>query len=293
MILSMTGFGTGTAQKDHTAVSVEIRTVNHRFLDIHIRISREYLSLEGAIHQLVRNAMDRGRVDVSMTIRTAASSAFLINSNLVRAYIEAAGKLKEEFDLADSLDIKTLLNLPGVLQNEDTIQLDAASGTVSELVNQSMRDALEGVLRMRRQEGEALRNDMLQNLASIEENTGRIQMLSMNSASGYLQKLRDRVAQLLPQGEIDPQRLAQEAALIADRCDISEEVARLKSHVEQYQALMDAREKAGKKLDFLLQEMQRETNTILSKSGNLEIERLALVVKTDIEKLREQVQNVE
>jgi len=292
MILSMTGFGTGTAQKDDTAVSVEIRTVNHRFLDIHVRISREYLSLEGAIHQLVRNALERGRVDVSMTILTAASSAFPVNSSLVRAYMEAAGRLKEEFNFADSLDMKTLLNLPGVLQNRDTIQLDV-SGTVSEMVNRSMREALEGVLRMRRQEGEALRSDMLRNLASVEENAHRIQALSLNSASEYLQKLRDRLAQLLPQGEIDPQRLAQEAALIADRCDISEEVARLKSHVEQYHALTDAKEKAGKKLDFLLQEMQRETNTILSKSGNLEIDRLAIMVKTDIEKLREQVQNVE
>jgi uncharacterized protein (TIGR00255 family) len=110
---------------------------------------------------------------------------------------------------------------------------------------------------------------------------------------GCLQKLRDRLAQLLPQGEIDDQRLAQEAALIADKCDISEEIARLESHVEQYYALIDAKEKAGKKLDFLLQEMQRETNTILSKSGNLEVTRTAIAVKTDIEKLREQVQNIE
>jgi uncharacterized protein (TIGR00255 family) len=292
MILSMTGYGTGSAQEDDTTVSVEIRTVNHRFLDLHIRISREYLFLEGEIQQLVRRTLDRGRVDVNATVLNAGSAAFLVNSSVIRGYIEAAGKLKEEFNIPDSMDLRTLLSLPGVLQNRDTIQTDA-SGIVSDLLHRSVQGALEGVLRMRRQEGEALRADMLRNLASIKESTRRIRDLGLNSANGYLQKLRDRLAQLLPQGEMDPQRLAQEAALIADKCDISEEVARLESHVEQYHVLMDAKEKAGKKLDFLLQEMQREANTILSKSVNLEIARDAIAVKTDIEKLREQVQNVE
>ncbi len=292
MILSMTGYGTGSAQKDDTTVSVEIRTVNHRFLDLHVRISREYLFLEGEIQQLVRGSLDRGRVDVNATVVNAGSASFLVNSGLIKSYMEAAVRLKEEFNLPDSLDLKTLLSLPGVLQNRDLIQPDDSS-FVSDLINRSVRAALEGVLRMRRQEGEALRADMLQNLASVEESARRIHELSINLAEEYLKRLRDRLAQLLSQQDIDPQRLAQEAALIADKCDISEEIARLKSHVEQYHALMDAKEKAGKKLDFLLQEMQREANTILSKSGNLEISRHAIAVKTDIEKLREQVQNVE
>ena len=184
-----------------------------------------------------------------------------------------------------------MLNLPGILQSKDIAQ--AGNSTASELLGESVRAALEGVLRMRKQEGEALRNDMQKNLASIKESADRVQELSVNSAGEYLQKLRDRVSQLLAQGAIDPQRLAQEVALIADRCDISEELARLKSHIEQYYFLMDAKEKAGKKLDFLLQELQREANTILSKAGNLEISRHAIAIKTDIEKLREQVQNVE
>ncbi len=292
MILSMTGYGTGSAQKDDTTVSVEIKTVNHRFLDLHVRISREYQFLEGDIQQQIRNALARGRVDVNATVVNAGSSAFLVNSHLIREYMEAAGKLKEELNLSDSLDLKTLLSLPGVLQNRDTVPSET-SAAVSDLAKQSVHAALEGVLQMRRQEGEALRADMLRNLASVEESTRHIHELSLNSANVYLQKLRDRLAQLLPQGEVDPQRLAQEAALIADKCDISEEVARLESHAEQYHALMDAEEKAGKKLDFLLQEMQREANTILSKSVNLEIARHAIAIKTDIEKLREQVQNVE
>lgn len=292
MILSMTGYGTGSAQKNGASVSVEIRTVNHRFLDLHIRVSREYAFLEGEIQQLVRNMLDRGRVDVNASVQNAGSAAFLVNSSLVRGYMEAAGKLREEFNLQDSMDLKTILSLPGVLQNGDTVQSDAP-GAISDLVKSSMQAALEGVLRMRRQEGEALRTDMLRNLAQVEESARCIHELSLSSAAEYLQKLRDRLVQLLPQTGIDPQRLAQEAALIADKCDISEEVARLESHVEQYHALMDAKEKAGKKLDFLLQELQREANTILSKSGNLEIARHAISIKADIEKLREQVQNVE
>jgi uncharacterized protein (TIGR00255 family) len=292
MILSMTGYGTGSAQKDSTTVTVEIKTVNHRFLDLHVRISREFQFLESEIQQLIRGALDRGRVDVNVAVHDTAASALDINATLVKGYLDAAVRLKEEFGFQDSLDLKTVLSLPGILQSKD---VDAAgnSEALSELLGQSIRAALEGVLRMRRHEGEALLADMQRHLACIKENAGHIHELSISSAGDYLQKLRERLDQLLSQGGIDPQRLAQEAALIADKCDISEEIARLKSHIEQYFFLMDAKEKAGKKLDFLLQELQREANTILSKSGNLEISRHAIAIKTDIEKLREQVQNVE
>jgi uncharacterized protein (TIGR00255 family) len=292
MILSMTGYGTGSAQKDNTVVSVEIKTVNHRFLDLHARISREYQFLEGEIQQLIRGALDRGRVDVSVTIQNAASAAFEVNSSLLTGYVEAAGRLKEEFHFQDSLDLRTILSLPGIVQVKEAAQTEP-SGAISELVTSSVREALEGVMRMRRQEGEALKADMRKNLAGVEQNAGRIEELSVNLAPDYMKKLRERLAQLLSQTEMDPQRLAQEAALIADKSDISEEIARLKSHIEQYRSLMDAKEKAGKKLDFLLQELQREANTILSKSGALEISHCAISIKTDIEKLREQVQNVE
>lgn len=292
MILSMTGYGTGSAQKNETTVAVEIRTVNHRFLDLHARIPREYLFLEGEIQQLVRNSLDRGRVEVNVTIQNAGAAAFLIDSNLVRGYMEAACRLKEEFNLQDTLDLKTILSLPGILQNRDAAS-SGEVGLLAELLKKSMQSALESVLRMRRQEGEALRIDMLRNLASVEDRAGSIRKLNANSAEEYMQQLRDRLAQLLTQGGVDPQRLAQETALIADKCDVSEEIARLQSHIEQYRTLVDSKEKVGKKLDFLLQELQREANTILSKSMNLEISGHAITIKTDIEKLREQVQNVE
>jgi uncharacterized protein (TIGR00255 family) len=292
MILSMTGYGTGSAQKDGASVSVEIKTVNHRFLDLHLRISREYQFLEGDVQQLIRGALDRGRVDVNITVQNTVSTVFEINAGLLKGYLEAVEKLRQDFNFQETPDLKTVLGLPGILQAKDSIQ-EEGSTVIPELLRAAVKQALDGVLRMRTQEGESLRADMRQNLAVIEENAGRIRDLSSNAAGEHLRKLRERIEQLIPQTGIDPQRLAQEAALIADKCDISEEVARLKSHIEQFYFLMDAGEKAGKKLDFLLQELQREANTILSKSGNLEVSRLAIAIKTDIEKLREQVQNVE
>jgi uncharacterized protein (TIGR00255 family) len=294
MILSMTGYGTASAQKDDLAVTIEIRTVNHRFLDLHIRIAREYIFLEGEIQKSVRKVLNRGRVEINVSIQHSGPTAFLVNENLAKGYLEAGQKLKENFNLQGDLDLKAVLNLPGIVQNRDTFPAEA-SGVLSELADTCMREALEGVLRMRRKEGESLRADMLKNLDAIEAGTDWIRDLSQTSADDTLRQLQDRLHQLLPQGGgiVDPQRMAQEAALLADKADISEEVARLKSHIEQYHSLMDAEEKTGKKLDFLLQELHREANTILSKSGNLEISRRAIEIKTDIEKLREQVQNVE
>lgn len=292
MILSMTGYGTGSAQKDSLTVSTEIRTVNHRFLDLHVRLPREYLFLEGEIQQMIRKALDRGRAEVTVTIQNSAVTPVSLNSSLLKGYLEAAGKLKQELNLQDSLDLKTLLSLPGILQSRESLQPEDAQ-IVSELLETCVRQALEGVLEMRRNEGLALRTEMARILNLVADSTRNIRRISVDSPGEVLEKLRERLSQLLPEAGIDPQRLAQEAALLADKADISEEIARLESHLEQFRQLVDGEEKAGKRLDFLLQEMHREANTILSKSGNLEISRSAIAVKADIEKLREQVQNVE
>ena len=293
MILSMTGYGAAAAQKEDHTVSVEIRTMNHRFLDIHIRLAKEYLFLENEIHQLIRGVLSRGRVEVNVVIQGADGWRFCVNTQLVKGYWEAAQRLKEEYGLQDSLDLKTLITLPGVIQLQEALVENQHGHLLSELTSSCVRTALEGVLRMRRQEGEALRADMLQNLTRMQDCIQRISALSVNLPDEHMRKLRDRVLQLLPQGALDPQRLAQEAALLADKYDISEEITRLESHFGQCRALMDGEERAGKKLEFLVQEMQREANTILAKSGNLEISQYVLALKADIEKLREQAQNVE
>ena len=295
MILSMTGYGTGSAQQGDTVVTVEIRAVNHRFLDVHVRLPREYVYLETEIQQAVRGAMSRGRMDISVSIQELGASAFQLNVNSARGYIEAAQKLSEVFNLQDSLDLKTLLGMPGVLQNRESLppQGQNGAGTTGELLAQSLQQAIEGVRRMREQEGRVLQEDMKRHLDSIGERAKGIHCIVPATVVEYRRKLEERLAQILPQNGIDPQRVAQEVAILADRCDISEEITRLESHVAQYAELMDTGREVGKKLDFLLQEMQREVNTILSKSANLEITGHGISIKAEIEKLREQAQNVE
>jgi uncharacterized protein (TIGR00255 family) len=303
MILSMTGYGTGIARDDSLSVSVEIRTVNHRFVDLHVRVPREYQFLENEATILLRSAISRGRVDVGIIVTSPAAAAFQIDYELAHRYLAAVKSLNEEYASPHGKprfpDMVRILGLPGVLHSHDEAALERTGGAaekIAKLLKESMYAALESVLAMRRREGEALRNDMLQNLAAIEENTGEIRKFSQNAPAEYFEKLRGRLDKLLSQGGFqaapDPQRLAGEAAILADKSDISEELARMTSHIEQYRALIDASEKTGKKLDFLLQEMQREANTILSKSDNLEITHRGISIKTDIEKLREQVQNV-
>lgn len=305
MILSMTGYGVATAQNETVSVSVEIRTVNHRFLDLHIRVPREYQFLETEIAPLIRSMIGRGRVDVGITVKNSEAVAFKIDTELLHRYLEFVNRLYAahtssspevgqggEGSKKPIPDMVAMLGLPGVLQNNSDTSVEAGAA-ISDLAKQSVKGALDSVLEMRRKEGEALRNDMLQNLAAIEDSTSEIRKLSTNAPAEYQEKLRLRLDQLMTQGSVDPQRLAQEAAILADKCDISEELTRMASHISQYRALIEVREKTGKKLDFLLQEMHREANTILSKSVILEITHCGIAVKTDIEKLREQVQNVE
>ena len=305
MILSMTGYGVATAQNETVSVSVEIRTVNHRFLDLHVRVPREYQFLETEIAPLIRSMIDRGRVDVGITVKNSETVAFKIDTELLHRYLEFVNRLYAAHTSSSPEvghggegmrkpvpDMVAMLGLPGILQNNNDTSMEVVAA-ISDLTKQSVSGALDGVLAMRRQEGEALRNDMLRNLAAIEDSTGEIRKLSANAPSEYQEKLRLRLEQLLTQGSVDPQRLAQESAILADRCDISEELTRMASHIDQYRALIEAREKTGKKLDFLLQEMHREANTILSKATVLEITHCGISIKTDIEKLREQVQNVE
>jgi uncharacterized protein (TIGR00255 family) len=294
MLQSMTGFGSGFSQKGGVSATVEIRTVNHRFLDLHIRLSREYVSLESEIQQAVRNSLSRGRVDVSVTIQSAAPAELLVNADLARGYSEAARKLREELKLTDSLDLRTLLALPGVVQNKDSLTIaEGAQSELKEAVKESLRAALAGVVQMRVQEGQALKSDMAGHLARISEKAARARTIVPSTVQECQARLQEKLEQLLPPKVLDPQRLAQEVAILAERSDISEEFARLESHIDQFGGLLGDGAEIGKRLDFLLQEMQREVNTMLSKSGNLEITSLGIAMKAEIEKLREQVQNVE
>jgi uncharacterized protein (TIGR00255 family) len=274
-------------------VAVEVRSVNHRFLDLHIRLPREHLFMEADVQQVVRSAVRRGRVDVTVTIQAPQVPGYTLNLPLARSYFESVGNLGKEFGMQEPLDLRTLLGLPGVVQVLDSDSDPAAvpRELLSEVVD-CVREALRGVQRMRAQEGSALKAELLQHLDSAREKAVRVRAASGSVVEEYSKRLESRLNALLGQGVVDQQRLAQEVAIMAEKSDISEEAARLESHIDQFRNLMDGDE-VGKQMDFLLQEMQREANTILSKSAGLEVARIGIELKADIERLREQVQNVE
>jgi uncharacterized protein (TIGR00255 family) len=295
MIQSMTGYGTVSLLKDGATVAVEVRTGNHRFLDLHVRLAREYGFLESDISQLVRNVIRRGRVDVSVTIQATVPAECLVSVSTARSYIEAATRLRDELHMEGALDLETLLTLPGVLQSQSLFSQEqaAAGAALREVTMATVRQALDTVLQMRLQEGQVLEAELKSYLGSVRDRVAAIRAHMPSVLLEYRQRLDERLKYLLPQVTPDPQRLAQEVALLAEKSDISEEITRMESHLDQYAGVLADGREVGKKMDFLLQEMHREVNTILSKTGNLEVTRHGIAIKADIEKLREQVQNVE
>jgi uncharacterized protein (TIGR00255 family) len=295
MLQSMTGYGTATLQKVGAAMSVEIRTGNHRFFDPHVRLAREFGFLEPEISQLLRETIRRGRVDVMVTIHASIPAGCLISADTARAYMKAASKLSQELQLADSLDLKTLLSLPGVVlsQNLPSEEQERAGLEMKDFVLAGVHHALGTAIQMRRQEGQALEAEMTAYLRGIGDKVAAVRACMPAARQEYQQKLEERLKHLLQQVALDPQRLAQEVAILAEKTDISEEITRLESHLDQYASMMSDGREVGKKMDFLLQEMHREVNTVLSKTGHLEVTRLGIALKADIEKMREQVQNVE
>jgi uncharacterized protein (TIGR00255 family) len=300
-IHSMTGFAQAHVDREGCALRINLRSVNHRFLDLHLRMPDGFEVFEARIRQAIRNSLRRGHVDVNVYYEPAGASAVEVNREVAEAYMKAVERLRREFGVKTEPDLIALFRLPGVV---------AAPGSASELQNEEVQaklgaqlDAcLELVLHrletMRRSEGQTLAKEMQGILARISSRTVELEALVEGVRPAFARRLAVRLGELLNGVQLDPARLAQEAALLAERSDVSEELARLRSHVEQFGKLLAGAGETGKKLDFLLQEMQREANTLLSKtpgveSGGLEITGLALEVKSDIEKLREQAQNVE
>ena len=290
---SMTGYGKGMVAGEDFSVSVDLKTVNNRFLDIHLRVGSELASFEPAIKKRITSRLSRGRVDVSVSVERAAQIAYEINRPLIAGYVSALKQLQKDFDLAGELDINVLARIPGAIQ--------PARNGIDERVYTALEQALDQALneleRMREQEGEALKQELRERVQKIAALVPVIESSAAGLADAYRVRLQKRISELLNRGgqsiEIDPVRLAQEVAYLADRSDVSEEMVRLRSHLSQFQEALDAPGEAGKMLDFLLQELNREANTTLSKSTDLVIKEAGLAIKAEVEKLREQVQNVE
>jgi uncharacterized protein (TIGR00255 family) len=289
----MTGYGRGSADGEHFALSVDVKTVNNRFLDIHLRLSGELSSLEPIIKRQISSRLSRGRVDVTVNFEKTAQTAYELNWSLIAGYVNALREMQKEFNIAGDLDINVLARLPGALQPaREGLGDDVVAG-----IEKALAESLDELERMRSQEGEALRQEMAERIDKIDALVPTIENAASGLVDAYRARLQKRIAELLSRNgqlvEIDPARLAQEVAYLSDRSDVSEEMVRLRSHLMQFREALNSSGETGKMLDFLLQELNREANTTLSKSTDLSIKEAALGIKAEVEKLREQVQNVE
>ena len=290
---SMTGYGRGSAAGEHFSVSVDLKTVNNRFLDVHLRLGGELSALEPAIKRQISSRLSRGRVDVNIGFEKTAQTAYELNRPLIAGYVNALRAMQSEFNIGGELDINVLARLPGALQPAR----DGLSDEVAAGIEQAVAGALEELEKMRSQEGEALQREMAERIEKIDKLVPTIENAAAGLVGAYQLRLQKRIAELLsrngPLVEIDQGRLAQEVAYLSDRSDVSEEMVRLRSHLSQFRDALNSTGETGKMLDFLLQELNREANTTLSKSTDLSIKEAALAIKAEVEKIREQVQNVE
>ena len=289
----MTGYGRGSAIGDDFSVSVDLKTVNNRFLDVHLRLGGELSSLEGQIKRRISSRLSRGRVDVTVTFERTSQIAYELNRPLITGYVKALKEMQQEFGIAGELDINLLARLPGALQTaRDGLNENMIAG-----IERAIDDAIVELEKMRSQEGESLRREMRERVDNIDALVPVIEAAASGLVETYRARLQKRIGEFFSREnqfvELDPARVAQEVAYLADRSDVSEEMVRLRSHLSQFREALDSPTETGKMLDFLLQELNREANTTLSKSTELAIKEAALGIKAEVEKLREQVQNVE
>lgn len=291
---SMTGFGRGAATGKDFNVAVDLKTVNNRFLDVHLRTSSELSSVEAMVRRRIGERLSRGRVDVNVTIDRTAEVLYELNRPLIAGFIEAMRAMQQEFGLTGEPDINVLARLPGAMQaSKDGIGEETVSG-----IEEAIGRALDELEAMREREGAALATEMHGRLDDIERAVPIIDALAGGQVDTYRARVYKRISELLARDgleiiELDQGRLAQEVAYLADRSDITEEITRLRSHITQFRETLDSSGEIGKRLDFLSQELNREANTVLSKSTDVAIKEAALIIKAAVEKLREQVQNVE
>jgi uncharacterized protein (TIGR00255 family) len=298
--LSMTGFAQARGERNGWALRVSVKSVNHRFLDLKLRMPEGFDLYELRLRQMVRERIHRGHVEVHLIVEPATAAPVQVNRELVQAYLRAAEELRKETRAAADVDVVALLRLPGVIGGlvAAVPETEKEQERFGQALDECLREALAKLDDMRRAEGRHLAEELRARVARISEQTEKVYGLAATLRPAFARRLDARLKELLGGTSIEPARLAQEAAVLAERSDVSEELDRLRSHLQQFAKLLDGAGELGKKLDFLLQEMHREANTLLSKTPGVESEALAITglaleIKAEIEKLREQVQNIE
>ena len=291
MIKSMTGYGKANLEKNSRKYIIEIKSVNHRYMDISIKMPRALSYLEEIIKNEISKNIKRGKVDVFITFENNSIEGreIKINTELAKGYIKELRKLAKEENILSDIQVNDIARYPDVLTIQDSQDDEEIKHEILEVVGK----ATENLVSMRKTEGEKIAKDLKERLELIQNKVNKVSKLSTGLIEEYVVKLEERVKQILKDQEIDKARLAQEVVIYADRCSIEEEITRLNSHIAQFNKLLNSDEAVGKKLDFIIQEMNRETNTIGSKANSLEITNSVIDMKTEIENLREQVQNIE
>ena len=292
MVKSMTGYGRKKAENDQREVTVEIKSVNHRYLDLNIKVPRIYSFLEEAVKSAVSSRVSRGKVDVFVSVFTKDGKDVKVTPNLelIREYVEALRQVRDTFGLADDISTMGVARMPDALSiDKEEPDNEAVQQQVLEVVGQ----ALEEYDAMRRAEGARLCQDIVQRAGRIGQLVDHVEERSPQTVEEYRKRISARMQELLGDTEIAEQRILAEAALFADKVSVTEEIVRLRSHLAQLNTMLSADTAVGRKLDFLVQEMNREANTIGSKANDYELAQTVVEIKAEIEKIREQIQNIE
>ena len=289
---SMTGYGRASLEKENRNYQIEMKSVNHKYSDITIKLPKTLTYLEDKMKKQIGASISRGKVDVFVTFENNSGEGkdIVINHEMVKKYMDAFYTLAEENQLALSIPVTEVIKLPEVLSVQT---IETKEDVIEQEVMSCLQEAIQHFVEMREVEGNKIKEDLLGRVEQVEKEILKFSEYSAGLVEEYVVKLRQRVKDMLQSDEIEESRIAQEAVIFADRTSIEEEVTRLKSHVMQMKNLLEEEKPVGKKMDFLIQEMNREVNTIGSKSANLEITNLVIDLKTMLEDIREQIQNIE
>lgn len=292
MIKSMTGFGRCELSDENRKITVELKSVNHRYLDVNIKMPKKLNFFEASIRTLLKNYIQRGKVDVYISYEALSEKTVMVKYNeaIAAEYLGYLRKMAEQFQLEDDIRVSNLSRYPEVLSMEEQAPDEEELWS---LLEQTIRNACEQFVETRTQEGMRLKEDLTQKLQQMRVYVDRVEERAPQILAEYRQKLEERVQELLGDAQVDENRLSTELVIFADKICTDEETVRLKSHIQSMLDTLEKEDGIGRKMDFIAQEMNREANTILSKANDLETSDIAIELKTGIEKIREQIQNIE
>lgn len=292
MLRSMTGYGRSVYEQNSREYIVEIKSVNNRYSDISIKMPRNISFLEEEVKKRISKAITRGKVEVfiSFTNNSDKGRSIEINQDLAKMYIQKMKQLAEQENIRANIEVIDVMKMPDILNLK---MEEKDEELISKELTKCTEDAIVNFVKMRETEGQKIKEDLNRRIVKISEKIEKINSISTGLVKEYIVKLERRINELLKPNIVDEARLAQEVVIFSDKCSVEEEITRLKSHISQFMSLLDAEGSNGKRIDFLIQEMNRETNTIGSKANNLEITNYVVEIKTELENIREQIQNIE